>query len=125
MKHLLKFNESNYNEVSNFLLDFGMFITLNLSKVDSYSINDNRQELNNMMKRLREPILNGKNYSEVISDMQFIKNPKILSAMLLQIRNLLIYIEPRIVRFVKDCDTKNIWLNKIKDFKKRYKNIIL
>jgi hypothetical protein len=47
-----------------------------------------------------------------------------LSGLFSQIRNLLVYIEPRIEKFVKDSDKKNIWLDKITNFKERYKNIV-
>ena len=47
-----------------------------------------------------------------------------LSGLFSQIRDLLIYIEPRIQRFVKDGDRKNIWLDKIDKFKERYKEIV-
>ena len=77
------------------------------------------------MLNLRKPIINGMNYSELIKDVNILFNtPKMLSALLNKIREFLIYIEPRIERFVKDSEYKTKWLEKIQDFKIRYKNII-
>jgi hypothetical protein len=47
-----------------------------------------------------------------------------LSAVLLQVRNLIEYVEPRVKRYVKDSDKKNIWLKKIDNFKTIYLKII-
>ncbi len=53
------------------------------------------------------------------------KSPKLLSAFISQIRELLIYIEPRIKKFVIEGDVKDNWLQKIEDFKDKYKQIVL
>ena len=42
----------------------------------------------------------------------------------IQIRELLLYIEPRVKNYVKDCDVKDNWLGKIDKFKERYKQIV-
>ena len=47
-----------------------------------------------------------------------------LSSLFSQIRELLLYIEPRVKNYVKDCDVKDNWLGKIDKFKERYKEII-
>ena len=118
--------EINKNYVNAFLLDFGYLITLNLSQVTKMGIDSNStNELNNMMLNLRKPIINGLNYTELIKDTNSLYNkPKLLSALLNKIREFLIYIEPRISKFVKDCEYKTKWLEKIEDLKSRYKNII-
>jgi hypothetical protein len=41
-----------------------------------------------------------------------------------QIRELLIYIEPRIEKFVIDGDVKDNWLQKIQELKENYKKIV-
>ena len=53
-----------------------------------------------------------------------IKNPKMLSALLGKIREFLIYIEPRIERFVIDNEFKPKWLQKIARLKSLYKTVI-
>jgi len=118
--------EINKNYVNAFLLDFGYLITFNLSQVTKMGIDSNStNELNNMMLNLRKPIINGLNYAELIKDTNSLYNkPKLLSALLNKIREFLIYIEPRISKFVKDCEYKTKWLEKIEDLKSRYKNII-
>jgi len=127
MKYLKLFEEhSDKQSVVSFLLDFGMFITMNLSKVENESKDDqSKNELSKMLSELRKPLINGKNFVEITSDINsIISNPKMLSGLFSQIRDLLTYIEPRIQKFVKDSDKKNIWLDKIDKFKERYKNIV-
>ena len=127
MKYLKLFEEhSDKQSVVSFLLDFGMFITLNLSKVENESIDEqSKSELSKMLSELRKPLINGKTFSELTLDINsIVNNPKILSGIFSQVRTLLIYIEPRIQKFVKDSDKKNIWLDKINSFKERYKNIV-
>lgn len=127
MRYLKLFEEhSDKQSIVSFLLDFGMFITMNLSKVESESKDvTSKDELSKMLSELRKPLINGKGFVEITTDMNSIlNNPKMLSGLFSQIRDLLIYIEPRIQKFVKDSDKKNIWLDKITNFKERYKNIV-
>jgi hypothetical protein len=127
MKYLKLFEEHNNKQsIVSFLLDFGMFITMNLSKVESESKDvTSKDELSKMLSELRKPLINGKSFTEITTDMNsIVRNPKMLSGLFSQIRDLLIYIEPRIQKFVKDSDKKNIWLDKITNFKERYKNIV-
>lgn len=127
MKYLKLFEEHKDKQyVTSFLLDFGMFITMNLSKVESESRDStSKDELSKMLSELRKPLINGKSFTEITTDINsIIGNPKMLSGLFSQIRNLLVYIEPRIEKFVKDSDKKNIWLDKINNFKERYKNIV-
>lgn len=127
MKHLKLFEEySNKQKIVSFLLDFGMFITMNLAKVENEAKDSKaKDELSKMLFELRKPIINGKTFTDLTSDMNsVINNPKMLSGLFSQIRELLIYIEPRVQNFVKDSDKKTIWINKMSDFKERYKTII-
>ena len=127
MRYLKLFEEHNNKQsIISFLLDFGMFITMNLSKVENESKDvTSKDELSKMLSELRKPLINGKSFTEITTDMNsIVSNPKMLSGLFSQIRDLLIYIEPRIQRFVKDSDKKDIWLDKITNFKERYKNIV-
>ena len=127
MRYLKLFEEHNNKQsIVSFLLDFGIFITMNLSKVESESKDStSKDELSKMLSELRKPLINSKSFVEITTDMNSIlSNPKMLSSLFSQIRDLLIYIEPRIQRFVKDSDKKDIWLDKITNFKERYKNIV-
>lgn len=118
--------EINKDYVNNFLNDFGFLITLNLSQVTKMGIDSNStNELTNMMMNLRKPIINGLNYIELTKDTNSLySKPKLLSEILNKIREFLIYIEPRINKFVKDSEYKTKWLEKIEDLKNRYKNIV-
>lgn len=125
-------NESNQNiqidknYVNDFFNDFGFFITLNLSQITRMGIDQNStNELNTMMSNLRKPIINGLNYIELTKDTnELYKKPRLLSELLNKIREFLIYIEPRIKKFVKEGEFKTKWLEKINDLKERYKYII-
>ena len=113
-------------EVQSFLTDFGFFLYMNLVKVKTMSNdhNDANEELTNLVKTFNKPLINGKNFVELSTDNELYKNPKLLSALFKQVKNLIEYIEPRIERFVKESETKTIWLNKIDKFKTEYKKIV-
>jgi len=125
-------NESNQNiqidknYVNDFFNDFGFLITLNFSQITRMGIDQNStNELNTMMSNLRKPIINGLNYIELTKDTnELYKKPRFLSELLNKIREFLIYIEPRIKKFVKEGEFKTKWLEKINDLKERYKYII-
>ena len=130
MKHLKTykiFESVDRKFVSDFLLDFGFLISMKFSQITKMGIDEEAtKELTYMMKRLREPLINGKTYFELIDNVNDLyKSPKLLSAFIGQIRELLIYIEPRIKKFVIEGDTKDNWLQKIEDFKDKYKQIVL
>lgn len=129
MKHLKTykiFESVDRKFVSDFLLDFGFLISMKFSQITKMGVDENAvKELTSMMKRLREPLINGKNYFELIDNVgDLYKSPKLLSAFIGQIRELLIYIEPRIKKFVIEGDVKDNWLQKIEDFKDKYKQIV-
>ena len=125
IKNLLKEGLTR-KEVIDFVLEFNFFLSLNLAKVqqeakDSGSLD----ELNVMMQNIRKPLINGKNIFELAKEINsIVNNPKMLSALLSQIKNLLEYIEPRLKQYLKDSDKKNIWLKKIENFKVLYLEII-
>jgi hypothetical protein len=128
MKYIISYNESvTKSDFLNFLNDFGFFITLNLSKIGSFAIDKTAEnELATMQKTLRSPIINGKNYVEITSDFNsIIKNPALASGLLTQIKSLIEYIEPRIIKFVKNSEQKKGWLERIYKLKEEYKKIIL
>ena len=130
MKHLQSykiFESANRKFINDFLLEFGMLITMGFAHINQRAIDQNAtKELTSMMKRLGEPLINNKTYFELIDNINDLyKSPKLLSAFIGQIRELLIYIEPRIKNYVKDCDVKDNWLGKIDKFKERYKQIVL
>jgi hypothetical protein len=121
------FESVNRKFVSDFLLDFGFMITMKFSQITKMGIDElATKELTSMMKRLREPLINGKKYTELIDNVNDLyKSPKLLSALFSQVRELLMYIEPRIEKFVVDGDVKDNWLQKIQQLKEDYKKIVL
>ena len=130
MKHLKTykiFESVDRKFVSDFLLDFGFLISMKFSQITKMGIDEQAtKELTSMMKRLREPLINGKTYFELIDNVNDLyKSPKLLSAFIGQIRELMIYIVPRIKKFVVEGDVKDNWLQKIEDFKDKYKQIVL
>lgn len=116
----------NRKYVSEFLHDFGYLITLNFSQITKMGLDVNAtKELVDMMSNLRKPIINGLNYSELVNDVNSLfAEPKMLSGVLLKVRDYLVYIEPRVERFVVDGEKKTYWLTKINELKERYKIII-
>jgi len=129
MKHLKTyklFESVNRKFVSDFLHDFGFMITMKFSQITKMGIDElATKELTSMMKRLREPLINGKKYTELIDNVNDLyKSPKLLSALFSQVRELLIYIEPRIEKFVVDGDVKDNWLRKIQELKEDYKKVL-
>ena len=123
---LYESNQVNRKYVNEFLSDFGFFITLNLSQVTKMGIDEtSNNELNKMMLNLRKPIINGKSYVDLIKDINTIyDNPRLVSEIVNKVREFLNYIEPRIIKFVSPSESKDNWLDKITNFKERYKIII-
>jgi hypothetical protein len=117
------------NDINSYLLDFGYFITLNLSKVQSEAIDQNAQiALKKMQERLRAPIINGKTFIDITDLNKTLKSelfkPEFIKGVLTQIRAFLPYIKQHIERFVKDGHYKTAWLSRIDNLEKGYINIV-
>lgn len=106
--------------------DFGMLISLNFSQITKMGKDQtSTDELIKMMENLRKPIINGQTYFDLVKDVNsIIANPKMLSALMGKIREFLLYIEPRVERFVIDNEYKTKWLEKINRLKELYKIVI-
>ena len=120
------FEEFTPNKVVEFIIDMGMFTSFNLARVKDLAIDDNAEkELDEMLKTFRKPLINGMSFNDIADNYHTIKkDPKMLSAVFSQIRSMLIYIEPRIKRFVKDGETKTAWLNRLADLKSKYTDFV-
>ena len=117
----------NTTFVKDFLIDFGTLISLNFSQITKMGVDgDATKKLTLMMQQLRKPIINGQTYFDFLKDnMNTISNnPKLLSTLLGIVRDFLIYIEPRVNRFVTDGTIKDGWLDRINKIKEDYKKII-
>jgi len=136
MKHLKTyqiFESVDKTFVKDFLTDFGILMSLNFSQITRMGKDaDATKELTLMMQQLRKPIINGQNYFEFIQDNinSVSNNPKLLSTILGIVRDYLIYIEPRIKKFVTDepssngVNYKESWLKRIEKIKNDYKLIV-
>jgi hypothetical protein len=136
MKHLKPykiFESSNSTFVKDFFTDFGTLISLNFSQITKMGKDeDSTKQLVEMMQTIRKPIINGLNYFDFLKDNINIipNNPKLLSALLGIVREFLIYIEPRVKKFVTDEPSQNgilykeKWLERIDKLKNDYKQII-
>jgi hypothetical protein len=136
MKHLKTyklFESVDKAFVKDFFTDFGTLISLNFSQITKMGKDsDATRELTLMMQQLRKPIINGQTYFDFIKDnINTIPNsPKLLSTLLGIVRDFLIYIEPRVKKFVTDepasngVNYKESWLKRIEKIKNDYKLII-
>jgi len=137
MKHLKSyqiFESVDKTFVKDFLTDFGTLISLNFSQITKMGKDvDSTNELTDMMKQLRSPIINGQTYFDFLKDNinTIPNNPKLLSTLLGIVRDYLIYIEPRVKKFVTDepasngINYKEAWLKRIEKIKNDYKSIII
>lgn len=136
MRHLKTyqvFESVDKTFVKDFLTDFGTLISLNFSQITKMGKDsDATNELTLMMQQLRKPIINGQTYFDFIKDnINTVSNsPKLLSTILGIVRDYLIYIEPRVKKFVTDepasngVNYKESWLKRIEKIKNDYKLIV-
>ena len=136
MKHLKTyqvFESVDKTFIKDFLTDFGTLISLNFSQITKVGKDvDATNELTLMMQQLRKPIINGQTYFDFLKDNinTVSNNPKLLSTLLGIVRDYLIYIEPRVIKFVTDepasngINYKESWLKRIEKIKNDYKLIV-
>ena len=134
LKSYKLFESVDKSFIKDFLTDFGMLISLNFSQITKMGKDENAtKELNLMMQQLRKPIINGQTYFDFLKDNinTVPNNPKLLSAILGIVRGFLIYIEPRVKKFVTDkpasngVNYKEVWLKRIEKIKNDYKTIVI
>lgn len=117
-KQTLDINKENYIDLVN---DFGMFITLNASRLDQQIIQDKENELKDLMTNLRKPIINGLNYSNFVSQhFNKLTDPTVSKTIISQIYNFLQYIEPRLNILKSD----SAWVKRFGDIKEKYVNLV-
>ena len=106
------------------LADFGMFITLNTSKISSYGIDQtSQQELTLMQSQFKKPIINGESFVDVYNNPEFYKNAKVIPILLRYIHDMLKYLEPRLVKYLND-EGKNKFLPRIDKIKQQYITVV-
>jgi hypothetical protein len=126
IKKLLKENLNKRNILNELLLNYGFLTTLGFSQITKMGKDEQAtKELSIMMQNIRKPIINGLPYSKLIEDINsLVNNPKLLSAVVNKVREFLIYIKPRVIKYVKDGDIKTNWLEKIEKLEKAYLEVI-
>lgn len=126
IKKLLKENLNKRNILNELLLNYGFLTTLGFSQITKMGKDEQAtKELTIMMQNIRKPIINGLPYSKLIEDINsLVNNPKLLSAVVNKVREFLIYIKPRVIKYVKDGDIKTNWLEKIEKLEKAYLEVI-
>ena len=126
-----KFNpsHSNKNEVkeikkdiyTDFINDFGYFITLNASKIEQDVKPGVENQVDEIRQALRAPIINGKNYAQFINDHHLdLVKPQVAQTLLKQIHHFLEYLHPRMNIFVDNSG----WKKRYSQIVEKYKNIV-
>ena len=114
------------DNLNNLLLNFGMLTTMGFSQITKRGKDEEAtKELTLMMQNIRKPIINGMTYVKLIEDINvLVNNPKLLSSVVNKVREFLLYIEPRVIKYVQDSDVKTNWLVTIETLKKTYMKVI-
>lgn len=101
--------------------DFGFFITLNAARLDQQILPGKKNELDELQTVLRKPIINGLNYADFTSkNFNKLTEPQVGQALLAQIYNFLLYIEPRLDMFKADSS----WVTRYKDIRQKYNECV-
>lgn len=113
--------EINKDKYQDLISDFGIFITLNASKLEQQILPGKENELLKLRSDLRKPIINGLNYSDFISkNFNKLNDPVVSQTLISQIYNFLQYIEPRLSIFKSD----SAWVKRFREIKEKYVNLV-
>ena len=114
----IEIKKDKYQDLVN---DFGMFITLNASKLEQQILSGKEGELLELRSNLRKPIINGLNYSDFTSkNFNKLTDPTVSQAIISQIYNFLQYIEPRLNIFKPD----SAWVKRFGEVKNKYVDLV-
>jgi hypothetical protein len=114
----IEIKKDKYQDLVN---DFGMFITLNASKLEQQILSGKEGELLELRSNLRKPIINGLNYSDFTSKkVNKLTDPTVSQAIISQIYNFLQYIEPRLNIFKPD----SAWVKRFGEVKNKYVDLV-
>lgn len=115
MKYIKIFELYEPNQkINTLLLDFGYFLTLNISQLSQYMTDKDISD--EIQKQFRSKVVNNMTYTEMMNS-DIIKNEKVIPHILGYIKDLIAYIEPRFNKYLND-EGKKIYLPKIQKFKK-------
>lgn len=105
----------------NLMANMGYFMSLNTVKIQQDAVDSNaQQELANMQKQFRQPIMNGMTFFEIVKDPKLSKNPKVAPILLKYVYDMLGYIEPRIKKYIKP-DQQGKYLDRLNQIKDNYR----
>jgi len=114
----VEIKKDKYQDLVN---DFGIFITLNASKLEQQILSGKENELLELRTNLRKPIINGLNYSDFTSNhFNKLNDPTVSQTLISQIYNFIQYIEPRLNIFKSD----SAWVKRFGDVKGKYIDLV-
>jgi GNAT superfamily N-acetyltransferase len=103
------------------MANMGYFMSLNTVKIQQDAVDSNaQQELANMQKQFRQPIMNGMSFFDVNRDIKISKNPKVAPILLKYVYDMIGYIEPRIKKYIKP-DQQGKYLDRLNQIKNDYR----
>lgn len=112
---------AHVNPYIELMQSMGWFMTMNTAKIPQDGKDSNAQhELRSMQQQFNRPVINGKTFSEVLGDQTMLKHPKVAAALLKYVYDMLVYIEPRIKKYVKP-ELQTNWLSTLDKLKNQYK----
>lgn len=118
IKNTLEVKKEKYLDLIN---DFGLFITLNASKLEQQAIPGSEAAVDEIRAVLRKPIINGMNYSDfTFKFSQRLSEPEISTVLIKQIYEFLKYLEPRLSALKDDAH----WVTRFKQIKEKYTQLI-
>ncbi len=101
--------------------DFGVFISLNAVALDTQIIPGKEKELLELRQVLRKPVINGQTFTEFLSNNhQSLTKPQVAEALISQIYNFLLYIEPGLSIFTTDA----AWPKRFNVIKEKYSKLV-
>lgn len=114
----LEIHKAAYLELVN---DVSMLLSLNAARLDQQIIPGKEKELDEFMKVLRKPVINGLNYSDFTAQFATrLTEPTISKTLITQIYNFIVYIEPRLSMFKNDAP----WVKRFTDVRAKYSKLV-
>ncbi len=115
---IIEMKKEKYADLIN---DFGYFITLNASKLEHQVIPGKEVELKELREALRKPLINGLNYTDFLSQHHAqLNTPEVSTALVRQIYNFLVFIEPRLSIFKPGSP----WVTRFETVKQKYADLV-
>jgi hypothetical protein len=105
-------------------IDFSTFISMNMTKINQYAKDEqSKAGIDEMTKQLRQPAVNGIEFTQAYSDPKITKSPAGRGALMKYIYNSLVYIEPRLKKFLND-QGQQMFLPRLDKIKQQYTTLV-